>query len=254
MKLDNNTVVILTGAASGIGRALFEIFSTQNIKLAAVDLSFPQDFLPAKSSAQIVLLSHDLSQVNAIDQLFDEVLKLWGSVDVFVANAGFAYYERLENANWEHIEKIFQVNTISPIYSLLKMRELNKNRDFYMCMTASAMAKMSLTGYALYGSSKAALDRFADAYWQEQEGQNHLGLVYPVATRTAFFDKAGNNAPVYFPNQTAEQVAKSIFKGILKRKKKIYPSLWFKISFVFGFLQEWLNKPYQWYVKSLFKL
>lgn len=94
MKLDNK-VIILTGAASGIGKALFEIFSTQNIRLAAVDLSFPQDFLPTKSSAQIVLLNYDLSQANAIDQLFEELLKLWGQIDVFVANAGFAYYERL---------------------------------------------------------------------------------------------------------------------------------------------------------------
>lgn len=94
MKLDNK-VIILTGAASGIGKALFEIFSTQNIRLAAVDLSFPQDFLPTKSSTQIVLLNYDVSQANAIDQLFEELLKLWGQIDVFVANAGFAYYERL---------------------------------------------------------------------------------------------------------------------------------------------------------------
>ena len=252
MKLDGQ-VIVLTGAASGIGKALFKIFSAQNVKLAAVDVSFPEEFLPAQSSAKIVLLNYNLSQAKSINQVFDEVLNTWGQIDVFIANAGFAYYEKTDMANWEHIENIYQVNTISPIYSFLKMKELNKDRDFYVCMTASAMAKMGLAGYALYGATKAALDRFADAYWQEQQGKNHLGLVYPVATRTAFFSRAGNNAPTYFPSQTAEQVAQSIYKGILKGKKKIHPSFLFRISYFFGFLQEWLNKPYQWYANSLFK-
>jgi short-subunit dehydrogenase len=172
---------------------------------------------------------------------------------VFVANAGFAYYEKLETANWQHIEKIYQVNSFAPIYSLLKMKELNKDKDFYVCITASAMATMGLAGYALYGSTKSALDRFADAYWQEQESKNHLGLVYPVATRTNFFGSAGNQAPVYFPSQTPQQVARSIYKGILKRKKKIYPSLAFRVSYFFGFLQTIINRPYQWYAKKLFE-
>ena len=246
-------VFVLTGAASGIGKALFDILSAQAIRLAAVDLSFPKDFLSKPRSASILLLHYDLSQPQSIDQLFDEVLDHWRRIDVFVANAGFAYYEKLEQANWEHIEKIHQVNTLSPIYSLLKMRELNKNRNFYVCITASAMAKMGLAGYALYGASKSALDRFADAYWQEQEGENHLGLVYPVATRTNFFSSAGNQAPIYFPSQTAQQVAFSIYKGILGRKKKIFPSLLFKTSYLLGLLQEWLNLPYQWYAKKLFR-
>ncbi|GAB4129950.1 MAG: SDR family oxidoreductase [Raineya sp.] len=253
MELDGK-VFILTGAASGIGKELFKILSKKPIKIAAIDLSFPENFLDNSASAQIVLLNYDLSQPNAIDELFEKTLNLWGKIDVFVANAGFAYYEKIEEANWERIEKIYQVNTFSPIYSLLKMKELNKGRDFYVCITASAMAKMGLAGYALYGATKAALDRFADAYWQENARKpNHLGLVYPVATRTNFFKQAGKNAPIYFPNQTAEKVAQSIYKGILKRKKKIYPSLLFTISYFFGFLQECLNKPYQWYAQSLFK-
>jgi short-subunit dehydrogenase len=250
MKFDHQ-VIVLTGAASGIGKELFKILSAQPIQLAAVDLAFPQDFLPKNKTAQVVFLNYNLSQANAIDQLFDEVLKLWGKIDIFIANAGFAYYEKIEDVSWERIEKIFQVNTFSPIYSLLKMKNLNKGRDFYVCITASAMAKMGLAGYALYGATKAALDRFAGAYWQEQEGKNHLGLVYPVATRTAFFEQAGNRAPLYFPNQSAEQVARSIIKGIKNRKKKIYPSTLFQVSYIFGFLQEWLNKPYQWYAKYL---
>lgn len=252
MKLDGQ-VIVLTGAASGIGKALFAILASHNLKLAAVDLSFPDEFRKPTTTAEIVLLPYDLSQASEIDQLFDEILRLWGRIDVFVANAGFAYYEKLEKANWEHIEKIYQINTFSPIYSLLKMKELNKDRDFYVCITASAMAKMGLAGYALYSSTKAALDRFADSYWQEQPGENHLGLAYPIATRTAFFNRAGNNAPVYFPSQTAEQVARSIYKGILRRKKKIYPSLLFKISHLFGLLQEYCNKLYQKYPQVLFK-
>jgi len=251
MNLENQ-VVVLTGAASGIGKALLEILSSQKLKIAAVDLQFPDNFLK-NPQAEIVLIACDLSKKNAIDELFEKVLNLWGQIDVFVANAGFAYYEKLDAPNWEHIEKIYRVNTFAPIYSLLKMKELNKNRDFFVCITASAMATTGLAGYALYGSTKSALDRFADAYWQEQTGKNHLGLVYPIATRTNFFGSAGNQAPVYFPSQTPQQVARSIYKGILKRKKKIYPSRLFRMAYFLGFLQEALNKPYQIYAKRFFQ-
>lgn len=56
-------------------------------------------------------------------------------------------------------------------------------------------------------------------------------IVYPIATRTQFFDSAGKKVPVPFPSQTAETVAKQIVKGILSDKKEVFP------SFLFRFIQ-----------------
>jgi short-subunit dehydrogenase len=248
--------IILTGAASGIGKELLILLSKYKCYILAVDLNeaLLNETISNISNpqAQIKAYQADLSTEIDNNALFEYALQIFTQIDIFIANAGFAYYEKLEKPNWGHIEKIYQVNVFSPIYSLLKMREINKGRAYYVCMTASAMAKMGLAGYALYGATKASLDRFADAYRYETNDKGVLGLVYPIATKTNFFEKAGN-APLLFPSQTAQIVAKAILRGILKNKKTMIPSKIFWLSHILSFMQELLNKPYQLYTKKFLK-
>ncbi|KOY88028.1 hypothetical protein AD998_03200 [bacterium 336/3] len=248
--------IILTGAASGIGKELLSLLSQYKCHILAVDLNeilLNETVLNISNpQAQIRSYKADLSTQIDNSTLFEYALQIFPQIDIFIANAGFAYYEKLDTPNWERMEKIYQVNVFSPIYSLLKMREINQEKEYYVCMTASAMAKMGLAGYALYGSTKAALDRFADSYRYEMNDKGVLGLIYPIATKTNFFEKAGN-APVLFPSQTSQRVAKAILKGILKNKKSIIPSKIFWFSHILSFIQEWLNKPYQFYTNKKFK-
>ncbi|MCU0437842.1 MAG: SDR family NAD(P)-dependent oxidoreductase [Raineya sp.] len=248
--------IVLTGAASGIGKEILILLAKYKCHILAVDMNealLNETILNIpESEAQIKTYTTDLSLQKNTDALFEYALQIFPQIDIFIANAGFAYYEKLTTPDWQHIEKIYQVNVFSPIYSLLKMKEINKGREYYVCMTASAMAKMGLAGYALYSSTKASLDRFADAYQYETDDKGILGLVYPIATKTNFFEKAGN-APLLFPSQTASQVAKAILRGILKNKKSIIPSKIFWFSHILSFVQEFMNTPYQYYTKRFFK-
>lgn len=75
-----------------------------------------------------------------------------------------------------------------------------------------------------------------------------LMLVYPIATRTDFFERAGEAskqiAPTPFPSQTAAYVAKAIIKGIKADNQVVYPSIIFRIvKFLNRFLPiQWLNR------------
>jgi uncharacterized protein len=238
--------IILTGAASGIGKALLnQLAHYQGVMILAVDIQAVND-LPA--SAHIIPFEADMASPTAIDQMFAFALQKMGAVDILIANAGFAYYEKLGEPDWARLEKIFQVNVLSPIYALQKMKKINPNRPYYVLMTASAMAKLGVPGYAVYGASKAALGRFEDAYRFEQGDLGKLGLVYPIATRTNFFVATGKSeVPVPFPSQTPEQVAKAMIRGILHNKRAIYPSSLFWFLRFPQWFYEWLNLPYQMY-------
>ncbi len=155
-----------------------------------------------------------------------------GKIDICIANAGFAYYEKLQKCDYEHIHKIVAVNYIAPIYCLEKMMDINKGRQSYVVFTASAMAKLPLPGYALYSSTKAALDGFAYSFNFEKDTNIHLMVVYPIATKTEFFKTAGEGTPVPFPTQTPEKVAKEIIKGIQKNKRYVFPSKIFRIMMI----------------------
>lgn len=230
MKLEQ-THIILTGAASGIGRALMAELASYPVRIIAVDRD--QKNLAAACQeedgkiADITAYVCDLSQETEVDGLFEYAVAEMGGIDLFIANAGFAYYEKLDSANWAHLERIYQVNVFSPIYAAIKMRELNGKRPYKVVITASGMGLIALPGYAVYSSTKAALDRFAEGYRLELDDPSTLTLVYPIGTKTHFFD-AANAAPQPWPTQTAVTVAQAIINGIEKDAPAIFPSKTFR--------------------------
>lgn len=243
----NNKNIILTGAASGIGKALLnQLLDFEGVKIVAVDLNLIEN-----ASDKIIPFTCDLSQQSEVERLFEFALTQFQTIDIFIANAGFAYYEVIEKPDWQRIEKIFQVNVFSPIYAFQKMKALNVGREYFVLMTSSAMAKLAIPGYALYGATKAALDRFEDAYRFENQDLGHLSLVYPIATKTNFFnssvDASRKNIIVPFPAHTPEEVAKAMIKGILNNENHIYPSKLFQFSRFFQKLFEVIASPYQYF-------
>jgi uncharacterized protein len=243
----NNKNIILTGAASGIGKVLLnQLLDFEGVKILAVDLNGIEN-----DSDKIIPFVCDLSQQSEIDRLFEFALTQFQTIDIFIANAGFAYYEVIEKPDWQRIEKIFQVNVFSPIYAFQKMKTLNVGREYFVLMTSSAMAKVAIPGYSLYGATKAALDRFEDAYRFENQDLGHLSLVYPIATKTNFFNRSveasRKDIVVPFPAQTPEEVAEAMIKGILTNKTHIYPSTLFKMGRFFQQLFEIIVLPYQYF-------
>ena len=242
MKLDGTNVVV-TGAASGIGLELVRQLANSvqfNVKaIWAVDVNanalataFGEGRLVGTNIHKTTMVTPyvcDISKPENIDKLFSEAQQLLGRIDVFIANAGFAYYERLETPDWERMEAIYKVNVQSPIYAFEKMQHMHSTmegqvRPHKTVMMASVMAHMGLPGYALYASTKAALDRFAETHraW-EMKTPSELLLVYPIGTNQTNFC-AATTAPLAWPTQTPAQVASATIVGLQHDKTRVYPS------------------------------
>lgn len=254
MNLTNKNI-ILTGAASGIGKSLLEqLLAFDGIAIIAVDINSI-----VSDNQKVTSYMCDLTKENEVDKLFDFAKETFRQIDVFIANAGFAYYEQLTKPDWGRIERIFQLNVFSPMYSFLKMKELNIGREYGVIITASAMGKTAIPGYALYGATKAALDRFEEAIVYEPQDLGYLGLVYPIATKSNFFANSTHkqvakiSVPVPFPSQTPDEVAKAIIKGIQGNKRHIYPSKFYQAMRFVQWISEKMVVPYQKYYAKEFK-
>lgn len=231
MKLEGQRV-ILTGAASGIGQALLELLSQLPLEIVAADRDEARLLevcaVLVNSRAKVVPVVADVSSQSGNDDLFTRAILEFGGVDLFIANAGFAYFETITQPDWARLELIYNVNTFAPIYALERMTVLNSGKAFKVVWMASAMAQIGFPKYAAYSSSKGALHRFADAYRWQMPDPAALMLVYPIATRTRFF---AADTPIPTPSQTPQEVARAVLRGIVTDRLEVYPSLLFQIGF-----------------------
>lgn len=219
---------VITGASSGIGLAVTKKLLSEGASVVAAALDM-NSAAPELQHPNLVRYTCDLSDPESVDQLFVFAAEHLGTIDLFFANAGYAYHERIANADWEHAAHIFRTNVLSPVYALEKMKMLHQNQPFLFLITASAMSFLALPGYSLYASTKASLHRFAESYRFELSPGQRLCLVYPIATKTRFFQQA-HSSYVPWPAQDTDKVADCILKGIRRNRSAIYPSRLFMLT------------------------
>jgi NAD(P)-dependent dehydrogenase (short-subunit alcohol dehydrogenase family) len=110
MELDQQRVVV-TGASSGIGRALLQNLSGHPVQIAAIgrDETRPRGVVESASASQARFKSFpfDLSRQRDLDALFDYAVHKMDRIDIFVAKASFAYWELVGKPGWGRIESIF---------------------------------------------------------------------------------------------------------------------------------------------------
>lgn len=236
MDLKNKRIVI-TGATSGIGRQLMVNLSKyEGVRIIAVgrkmrNIPIAMNIIPFKA---------DISVKEEMDALFDFAIEKLGGIDIFFANAGYAYFKTSEFASWEDIENIYKTNVISPIYSVKRMMDLHRHsgEEYLIAITISCTAKLPMPGNPVYVGSKSALDGFSNSLRYELPAHGHITAIYPVGVKqTNFFEEMYNTPmnPEIVPGkkQTARQVAKMIIKGIEKNKKNIFTDPWFKMKMHF---------------------
>lgn len=219
--------IVLTGAASGIGRSLLRLFSVYPVQIVCADMQ--SEILEqtvselSGSPSRLIAFTGDLSQPMTVDDLFAFAQVQMGGIDIFIANAGYAHYEVLNHADWERIAHLQAVNVTSPIYSAAKMHGLYPHGNYTVVLIASAMSYIAVPGYSVYAATKAAIDRFAEGHRYEIPLSARLMVVYPVGTKTSFFKGAGKDVPALPPLQTSDEVARAIIHGMEHDRKKIFP-------------------------------
>ncbi len=215
--------IVVTGASSGIGKSIMDELVAQegNRILAACRRA---DKITGYGD-NVIPFSCDLSTKEGVDALFARAGEVFDKIDIFFCNAGAPYYERFDYEDWDRISHIFDLNTVGHIYVYSKYLHHLDGREGRLVYTISAMGEMALPGYALYAATKFAMKGFQQAIRDETPKNLQISCVYPVSTRTNFFNVGGGGRKMEppFPVQAPEKVGKAVVKGIEKLKKHIYP-------------------------------
>ncbi|WP_214825952.1 SDR family oxidoreductase [Exiguobacterium algae] len=108
-------VAIVTGAASGMGKAIAELYAKEGAKVVVSDMNLEGAQAVAEGiSGEAVAIQTDVTSEEALQHLFDETVKTYGQVDILVNNAGIMDgMEPVGEISNERWDKVFAVNTVS---------------------------------------------------------------------------------------------------------------------------------------------
>jgi len=218
MRLLNRTAVV-TGAASGIGRAMAVSLSRRGCHLALADVDEAKleetGRMAAADGVRVSRHRIDVADRSAVAAFPQSVLAEHAGADVLVNNAGVAIGGTFEEASEEDFEWLFGIN----FWGVVRMTRaflplLTKSDDARVVNISSVFGLISPPGQTAYASSKFAVRGFSNALRHELAG-SHIGVtvVHPGGIATSIADNA--RPP---KNATAEEIAqrRALFKKVAR--------------------------------------
>jgi NAD(P)-dependent dehydrogenase (short-subunit alcohol dehydrogenase family) len=149
-------VVLVTGAARGIGRAVAEAFAAQEAMLVLCDLRPEGAEVARKLGAFFV--QADVSQPHDRERLIREAVRQWGGVNVLVNNAAISAPGSALRVSLEDWRRVLEVNLTAPMHlSALAAREMSKSGAGAIVNIASVQGLFAEQNNAAYNASKGGL-------------------------------------------------------------------------------------------------
>jgi short-subunit dehydrogenase len=184
----SGSVVVVTGAANGIGRETAIALAGRGATVVAVDRD-------ALALAEVAALTRAHSiEVDLVDpdhagRVVEDTLSAYGRIDAVIANAGIGYVGAFASMPVAEITSLLDVNLKAPM--LLARAALphllDQGSDAALIFTTSIAGAVPVPTEAVYSLSKTALESFADSIREELRGTNvTVSTVRPGVVRTAF--------------------------------------------------------------------
>jgi NAD(P)-dependent dehydrogenase (short-subunit alcohol dehydrogenase family) len=238
-------VVVVTGAASGIGRALVRRYARSGARLGLLDRDRAGvDAVAAElaeGGTESLARECDVTRWDDCKVAIDAVIDAFGGIDVLINNAGITHVSPVASTEVDVVRRIMDVNFFGALHcTKAALDSLVARRG--MVITISSVAGFApLAGRCAYSASKHALHGLFETLRSEQAA-NGLGvlMVCPGFTRTAIESSAlaGDGGPlrgprgVYGKQADPDQVAEAIHRAALRRRRLLVLSPVGKLSYI----------------------
>jgi len=213
---ENQKKIWITGASSGIGKALAEKFASEGWKVAA---SARRKEILDKMSSHENIFSYPLDVTNQ-DQIkisFEKIIEDFKGLDLCVFSSG-TYDPKLEQEiNVKQNKFVIETNFFGVLYCVNAVENYFKNKkNGHISIVSSVAAYRGLPNSSGYGPSKAALTNLTESLYFDFKKHNvRISLVSPGFIKTPLTDK--NEFPMPFI-KSPELAAEKMFNGLTKSK------------------------------------
>ncbi len=231
----NDKVVLITGAARGIGAETARRLVKKGARVSLVGLE--PDRLAALAGElgdRAVWFEADVTDQGAIEGAVQGTIAAFGGVDVVIANAGVANNGTVAISPADALVRTLEVNLVGVVRTVSASLEAVTERRGYVCIISSTAAFTMMPGMSAYAASKAGVEQFANCLRLEvahkgvRVGSVHPGwidtdLVRDQRADLKTFDAAMERFP-YPLNATTSvgDCADAIVDGIERRRARVY--------------------------------
>lgn len=206
MHITDTTVIVITGASSGIGRALALQLAERGAKLALLArradlLKSVAEESSAAGASDVLTITCDVADRSSFRKAIEEILEKFGYVDVLLHNAGSGHFAYLEETPEEHLEKVFGVNVFALWHGTAPLLPAMRARGSGHIITVSSFAgTFPFPANAVYIAAKHAAVGFSRALRAELVGSGiNVSVVLPAGTATdwANVTEGGSMLPLF---------------------------------------------------------
>lgn len=253
MKDHSGQVVLITGAAGGIGAAVAAALHRRGASLVLVDVdsSDLDGVAAALGNDRVATAYADVTQREQLDAAVATALSTFGRLDVVLANAGIssgAQASTIRSAEDGTFERVIGVNLLGVWNTVRAALPHIVESGGYILLTSSTYAYLNGLANAPYAASKAAVEQLGRALRTELAGTDATaGVLYPGWVSTPIADVAFGGDDIAtalvakaFPTLlrrpiSTEKLARGVVRGIERRAPRIQvPGRWIPISLLRG--------------------
>lgn len=223
-------ISLITGASSGIGRDMAFEFADRGYDLILVARSFDRlkevknEIIKKYDKCNVLIMKCDVSNVESVKNLYNDIQKEFGNIDVLVNNAGFGDCGKFYETDLEKDISMINTNILGlHVLTKLFLRDMVKVNKGYILNIASIAGFMPGPLMATYYSTKAYVVRLTRAIAKELKSVNskvRIAAFCPGPVNTEFDKNA--NVTFSLKGQSSSDVAKIGVNGLFKSNKVVY--------------------------------
>lgn len=215
MNLKNN-IALVTGGSLGIGLATAIKLKEKSAEVIITGRN-KERLNKAASEHNLIPFVSDVSKEADVIELFEYIKSKFGRLDIVINNAGYGYFDTLENINVEKFNKVIQTNVIGAALVGRESAKIFKEQNSgNIVNVASTAATKGFAGGTPYVASKFALRGMTECWRAELRPHNvRVILINPSEVQTEFVVNSGRERRKFNPTKlVAEDIAHAIVSSL----------------------------------------